>query len=284
MLPLQLNMKNIICNDEHTPLYNKIHCIGRGTYGTVYLTENLKTKQKYIIKQLPKRPDNQGVPHTTLREISILKNMNNKYIIQMEEAFFSPDTINIVFEQCAMDLQQYITTKTITIQTIKEFSYQLLSGITYLHSKAILHRDIKPQNILITDISQPQVKLCDFGLSREVPIPISGITPTNIVTMWYKPPELLLGGKITTKLDIWSLGCVITEMGRNGRALFTGLSEWEMLMKIIQFLGTPPSNAPWLNNLPHFSRHLPKFKKQKFKNSMGKLKFNTYACNLLKVM
>ena len=73
-------------------------------------------------------------------------------------------------------------------------------------------------------------------------------------------------------------------MGRNGRALFTGLSEWEMLMKIIQFLGTPPSNAPWLNNLPHFSRHLPKFKKQKFKNSMGKLKFNTYACNLLKVM
>lgn len=284
MLPLQLNMKNIICNDEHTPLYNKIHCIGRGTYGTVYLTENLKTKQKYIIKQLPKRPDNQGVPHTTLREISILKNMNNKYIIQMEEAFFSPDTINIVFEQCAMDLQQYITTKTITIQTIKEFSYQLLCGITYLHSKAILHRDIKPQNILITDISQPQVKLCDFGLSREVPIPISGITPTNIVTMWYKPPELLLGGKITTKLDIWSLGCVITEMGRNGRALFTGLSEWEMLMKIIQFLGTPPSNAPWLNNLPHFSRHLPKFKKQKFKNSMGKLKFNTYACNLLKVM
>ena len=280
-------MKNIIYDDKHTPMYSKIECIGRGNYGIVYLAQNLKTNDKCVIKQLKKHADDEGIARTTIREISILKNMNHKHIVQMEMAFFTPEnTTCIVFEKCAMDLHQYMkcnTTTPIKPEIIKKLGYQILLGIKYIHSKKILHRDIKPQNILITDLLQLNVKIADFGLSREYPIPMENLSPDGIVTLWYRSPEIMWGTTDpSTKLDIWSIACVICEAARNGKPIFNGKSEWEMLMQMLQLCGTPSSNHPIFRKFPYFSKHLPKFK-QKFENEMGNLQHNANAITLLKV-
>ena len=158
----------------------------------------------------------------------------------------------------------------------------MIFGLSYMHSKKILHRDIKPQNILIT--KDLNIKIADLGLGREYLLPIKDLSNDEIVTLWYRSPEIILGIKnYSTKIDVWSLGCVIAEMARNGNILFHGLCEWEVLMAILQFLGSPSKNDQWIKQLKYFSMSFPKFSPMKFENGMGKLKDNKNACHLLKV-
>ena len=104
----------------------------------------------------------------------------------------------------------------------------------------------------------------------------------RIVTLWYRPPELLLGAtRYGTKVDIWSAGAIIGEMARSGRAMF--VCEWEVLLHMLQFLGTPSAAHAWCRHLPHFSRCWPKFKALRFELAMGSLKDCRSACSMLKV-
>eukprot|EP01024_Parvocaulis_polyphysoides_P013925 TRINITY_DN1553_c0_g1_i8.p1 TRINITY_DN1553_c0_g1~~TRINITY_DN1553_c0_g1_i8.p1 ORF type:complete len:248 (-),score=34.10 TRINITY_DN1553_c0_g1_i8:299-1042(-) len=151
---------------------------------------------------------------------------------------------------------------TLSKYQVKIFQYQMLQALKYLHSKNTIHRDIKPDNILIN--TDGTVKLSDFGLSRTLGLPIKTLTP-NVVTQWYRPPELLLGSKnYNTSIDIWSMGCVWVEMLRAVKkpsqsnlsqdsyirnpydlALFPESSgDIQQLIKIFEFLGSP-SEENW---------------------------------------
>ncbi len=136
--------------------------------------------------------------------------------------------------------------------------HQLLTGLYFCHTNRIIHRDLKPQNLLITN--DLKVKLADFGLSRMFSLPMGKMTH-EIITLWYRPPEVLLGiENYTTKVDSWSVGCIMAEM-LLGKPLFAGDSEIGQIFKIFQIMGTPNEES-WtgVSKLPDFKPTFPQWK------------------------
>uniref|UniRef100_A0A7S4A996 Cyclin-dependent kinase 2 homolog n=1 Tax=Pseudo-nitzschia australis TaxID=44445 RepID=A0A7S4A996_9STRA len=135
---------------------------------------------------------------------------------------------------------------------LKSFLYQLLTGVAYCHHHRVLHRDLKPPNLLIN--REGQLKLADFGLARAFGIPVRSYTH-EVVTLWYRAPDVLLGSrKYSTPVDIWSVGCIFAEMA-NGRPLVAGTSEEDQLDRIFRLLGTPKPQRdfPGIVKLPEYS-------------------------------
>ena len=128
----------------------------------------------------------------------------------------------------------------------------MLKGIEVCHKSKILHRDLKPQNLLIS--KEGILKLADFGLARASGIPVKNYT-NEVVTLWYRPPDVLLGSKhYTTSIDIWSIGCIFVEMV-NMLPLFPGNSEGDELKRIFKFTGTPNTdNFPGLEDLCNWKK------------------------------
>jgi len=140
---------------------------------------------------------------------------------------------------------------------IKHFMYQLLCGIEFCHSHRIIHRDLKPQNLLVG--RDMHMKIADFGLARAFAIPVPKCTH-EVVTVWYRPPEILLGSVLySIPVDIWSCGCIHGEMATGG-PLFPGDCEIDTIFKVFQKLGTP-TEAMWpgLSDLPCFKPTFPKW-------------------------
>ncbi|XP_044485141.1 cell division control protein 2 homolog A-like [Mangifera indica] len=152
------------------------------------------------------------------------------------------------------------------------FLYQILRGIAYCHSHRVLHRDLKPQNLLI-DRRTNALKLADFGLARAFGIPAQQYIKDTlavlyfyrserrfVVTLWYRAPEILLGSRhYSTPVDVWSVGCIFAEMV-NQRPLFPGDSEIDELFKIFRVLGTPKEDIwPGVTSLPDFKSAFPKW-------------------------
>ena len=122
------------------------------------------------------------------------------------------------------------------VATIKSFLYQLCNGIAKCHKHKVLHRDLKPQNLLIN--SNGILKLADFGLARAFGIPVKNFTH-EVVTLWYRAPDILLESKdYNTSVDIWSAGCIFAELVTK-KALFPGRNEDDQLKKIFKIMGTP---------------------------------------------
>merc|ERR1719446_235960 len=140
---------------------------------------------------------------------------------------------------------------------LRSFTRQLLEGLDFLHGQRVLHRDIKPQNLLVG--ADFRLKIADFGLVRPFTVPAPPYTH-EVVTVWYRPPEVLLGFDLGDgrtfaygpPLDIWAVGCVMSEMS-TGKALFPGDSEIDTIFKIFEVLGTPtPATWKAIPNLPDF--------------------------------
>eukprot|EP01105_Mastigella_eilhardi_P024703 TRINITY_DN6499_c0_g1_i1.p1 TRINITY_DN6499_c0_g1~~TRINITY_DN6499_c0_g1_i1.p1 ORF type:complete len:207 (+),score=50.40 TRINITY_DN6499_c0_g1_i1:391-1011(+) len=137
----------------------------------------------------------------------------------------------------------------------KAFLYQLLKGVAFCHERRVLHRDLKPQNLLIN--KKGELKLADFGLARAFGIPVRSFSH-EVVTLWYRAPDILMGSsKYSTPIDLWSAGCIFAEMA-SGRALFPGSGTQDELMKIFKIMGTPNEQIwPSVVELPEYKRDFP---------------------------
>ncbi len=167
----------------------------------------------------------------------------------------------LVFEFLDLDLKKYMENiprdQGLSKSMVKKFTSQLLSGIEYCHSRRIIHRDLKPQNLLID--KEGNLKVADFGLARAFGVPLRAYTH-EVVTLWYRAPEVLLGGKqYSLGIDMWSIGCIFAEMATR-KPLFAGDSEIDQIFKIFQTLGTPTEEFwPGVTSLPDFKESFPKW-------------------------
>ena len=140
------------------------------------------------------------------------------------------------------------------------FMLQLFRGINYCHSRNILHRDIKPQNILINETTK-ELKIADFGLSRAFGLPISCYS-SDVITLWYRPPELLLGATFyTTSVDIWSAGCVFAELSNTGCPLLPGTDvdgQLKITFRLLLGVGLWPTEDSWpgVTKLPEYDKRI----------------------------
>lgn len=140
---------------------------------------------------------------------------------------------------------------------VKSYLHQLLSGLEFCHRHRFMHRDLKPQNLLID--KKGNLKIGDFGLARAFGVPIRTYTH-EVVTLWYRAPEILLGGKhYATVMDIWSVGCIFAELVTR-RPLFPGDSEIDQLFRIFRLLGTPTEELwPGVTSYPDYKPSFPKW-------------------------
>nr|BAE06269.1 cyclin-dependent kinase A2 [Scutellaria baicalensis] len=241
--------------------YEKVEKIGEGTYGVVYKARDRVTNETIALKKIRLEQEDEGVPSTAIREISLLKEMQHGNIVRLQDVVHSEKRLYLVFEYLDLDLKKHMDSCPEFSQdprTVKMFLYQILRGIAYCHSHRVLHRDLKPQNLLI-DRRTNALKLADFGLARAFGIPVRTFTH-EVVTLWYRAPEILLGSRhYSTPVDVWSVGCIFAEMVTQ-RALFPGDSEIDELFRIFRVMGTPTEETwPGVTSLPDFKSSFPKW-------------------------
>ncbi|KAK9739012.1 Protein kinase domain [Popillia japonica] len=219
--------------------YEKLEKIGEGTYGTVFKAKNRESHEIVALKRVRLDDDDEGVPSSALREICLLKELKHKNIVRLYDVLHSDKKLTLVFEHCDQDLKKYFDSLNgdIDLDIVKSFMYQLLRGLAFCHSHNVLHRDLKPQNLLIN--KNGELKLADFGLARAFGIPVKCYS-AEVVTLWYRPPDVLFGAKLyTTSIDMWSAGCIFAELANAGRPLFPGSDVDDQLRRIFKLLGTP---------------------------------------------
>lgn len=246
--------------------YAKIEKVGEGTYGVVYKARDVGTNQIVALKKIRLEAEDEGVPSTAIREISLLKELKDDNIVKLLDIVHADQKLYLVFEFLDVDLKRYMETGNqnrmpITLDIVKKFTYQLNAGLLYCHSHRILHRDLKPQNLLID--KRDNLKLADFGLARAFGIPMRTYTH-EVVTLWYRAPEVLLGSRhYSTAIDMWSVGCIFAEMARQGLPLFPGDSEIDQIFKIFRILGTPNEEVwPGVSGLPDYKPTFPQWSHQ----------------------
>jgi len=233
--------------------YEKLEKIGEGTYGTVFKAKHKETHEIVALKRVRLDEDDEGIPSSALREICILKELKHKNIVRLHDVMHSERRLTLVFEYCDQDLKKYFDScqGEVDDAVVKSFMFQLLRGLAFCHSRNVLHRDLKPQNLLIN--KDGELKLADFGLARAFGIPVRCYS-AEVVTLWYRPPDVLMGAKLySTSIDMWSAGCIFAEIANGGRPLFPGSDIDDQLRRIFKVLGAP-SDETWPNasNLPDY--------------------------------
>ncbi|TEB24984.1 CMGC/CDK/CDC2 protein kinase [Coprinellus micaceus] len=236
------------------------------TYGVVYKARDTSNNTVVALKKIRLEAEDEGVPSTAIREISLLKELRDRNIVQLLDIVHADQKLYLVFEFLECDLKRYIETgnsnrNPISPAIVKKFTHQLNSGLLYCHSHRILHRDLKPQNLLIDEYDN--LKLADFGLARAFGIPMRTYTH-EVVTLWYRAPEVLLGSRhYSTAIDMWSVGCIFAEMAMQGQPLFPGDSEIDQIFKIFRILGTPNDDTwPGVSAMPDYKPTFPQWSRQ----------------------
>ncbi|KIZ05534.1 hypothetical protein MNEG_2421 [Monoraphidium neglectum] len=236
--------------------------IGEGTYGKVFRGWDLARHDKVALKMIRTDSEKEGFPITAIREIKILSNLKHDNIVNLREivrgevdaASAYKGAIYMVFDYAEHDLtgmiDSYKGKLTVTQarplacsrDRVKCIMMQLLRGLSYCHANGVLHRDLKAANILIT--REGILKLADFGLARTYLEEGSQKMTNRVITLWYRPPELLLGAEhYDPKIDVWSVGCIFAEL-LSGKPLFPGNDEASTLRRILDFMGLP-TNKTW---------------------------------------
>lgn len=254
--------------------YEDLSEIGQGSSGVVFKARDLANDGRFVaIKKFKVHlNDEGGVPASILREIGALRQLGlygHENVIKLLDICNGPRLerekqllLYIVFEHMEMDLAEYLEKcppPGVPPERISHLMKQLLSGVDFLHTHRIIHRDLKPQNLLVN--ANGDLKIADFGLAKlyEERTAMTSV----VVTLWYRAPEVLLGGSYATPLDLWSCGCVMAEMYLRG-PLFKGETEVDQLKRIISVIGTP-SESEWPTDTEIARKFCGVFPKRRFK-------------------
>ncbi|XP_068118758.1 cyclin-dependent kinase 12 isoform X2 [Hyperolius riggenbachi] len=249
--------------------FDIIGIIGEGTYGQVYKAKDKDTGELVALKKVRLDNEKEGFPITAIREIKILRQLIHRSVVNMKEIVtdkqdaldFKKDrgAFYLVFEYMDHDLMGLLESGLVQFSEdhIKSFMKQLMEGLDYCHKKNFLHRDIKCSNILLNNSGQ--IKLADFGLARLYNSEESRPYTNKVITLWYRPPELLLGEeRYTPAIDVWSCGCILGELFMK-KPIFQANQELAQLELISRLCGSPcPAVWPDVIKLPYFNTMKPK--------------------------
>uniref|UniRef100_A0AAX7UEI1 Protein kinase domain-containing protein n=1 Tax=Astatotilapia calliptera TaxID=8154 RepID=A0AAX7UEI1_ASTCA len=223
-----------------------------GTYATVFKGRSKLTDNLVALKEI-RLEHEEGAPCTAIREVSLLKDLKHANIVTLHDIVHTDKSLTLVFEYLDKDLKQYMDDcgNIMSMHNVKIFLFQILRGLSYCHKRKVLHRDLKPQNLLINE--RGELKLADFGLARAKSVPTKTYS-NEVVTLWYRPPDVLLGSsEYSTQIDMWGVGCIFYEMAA-GRPLFPGSTVEDELHLIFRLLGTPTEeNWPGISSIEEIS-------------------------------
>ncbi|XP_074275061.1 cyclin-dependent kinase D-1-like [Silene latifolia] len=232
--------------------YLKREVLGEGTYGIVYKAIDIQTNQTVAIKKIRLGKQKEGVNFTALREIKLLKELKDPNVIELIDAFPHKENLHLVFEYMESDLEAVIRDRNIVLSPADTKSYlqMTLKALAFCHKKWVLHRDMKPNNLLLA--ADGQLKLGDFGLARIFGSPDRRFTH-QVFARWYRAPELLFGSKqYGPAVDIWGAACVFAELLLR-RPFLQGSSDIDQLGKIFAAFGTAkPEQWPDMIYLPDY--------------------------------
>ncbi|KAF2225162.1 kinase-like domain-containing protein [Elsinoe ampelina] len=252
---------------RHPSSFQQLEKLGEGTYATVFKGRNRQTGEFVALKEIHLDSE-EGTPSTAIREISLMKELKHENVVNLHDVIHTENKLMLVFEYMDKDLKKYMDSRgergQLDPATIKSFMHQLLKGIAFCHENRVLHRDLKPQNLLINN--KGQLKLADFGLARAFGIPVNTFS-NEVVTLWYRAPDVLLGSRTyNTSIDIWSAGCIMAEM-YTGRPLFPGTTNEDQLQKIFRLMGTPSERTwPGISQFPEYKSNFTVYHTQDIRN------------------
>ncbi|XP_055026431.1 cyclin-dependent kinase-like 1 [Misgurnus anguillicaudatus] len=216
--------------------YEKISKIGEGSYGVVFKCRNKDTGQIVAIKKFVESEDDPIIKKIAHRETRMLKQLKHPNLVNLIEVFRRKRKLHLVFEYCdhtvLNELDRY--PRGVPEHMVKSIIWQTLQAVNFCHKQNCIHRDVKPENILIT--KHQVIKLCDFGFARILTGPCDYYTD-YVATRWYRAPELLVGDtQYGPPVDVWAVGCVFAEL-LSGAPLWPGQSDVDQLYQIRKTLG-----------------------------------------------
>ena len=225
--------------------YEVLGVVGEGAYGIVYKCLNKETN-KYVAVKKFKETQDKLVQKTMKRELAMLQLLRHENVVEFQESFVSKGNFFLVFEYVEKNLLEVLEESPhgLSPKLIRSLVYQMCKAVSYLHKNNMIHRDVKPENLLIDE--NFNLKLCDFGFARKVKLNkynnhIDTMTD-YVATRWYRAPELLLSGGIYgPEVDYWAIGCIMGELA-DGNPMFAGEDEVDQLDCIIKILGNLPEN------------------------------------------
>lgn len=239
--------------------YGDITAIDMGRFSTVYKAQELSTKITFAIKSisLTSRSTDSVAPYREIQALSVCEHQN---IVKLHEVVQSASAINLVMEYIPYNLSKVLSSNIVSEALAKGFVLQLFRGLAHMHSLGMIHRDIKPQNLLVT--RQGILKICDLGLCRlltehsnQQGYDDSHAWTLQVGTHYYRSPELLYGDRnYGYAIDIWAAGCVMAEI-LTGSPLFPGTGDVELLAMISDLLGdASEKNWPGISQLSDFGK------------------------------
>ncbi|VDC06518.1 unnamed protein product [Peniophora sp. CBMAI 1063] len=247
-------------NLERQKRWIKDKKVGEGMFAVVYQGREAATGRKVAIKKIKVGAFKDGLDMSAIREVKYLREMNHPNIINLLDVFSSKKNLNLVLEFLDSDLEMIIRDRSLVFlpADIKSWMAMAFKGLEFCHRNFILHRDLKPNNLLLG--SDGQLKVADFGLARDFADPGYKMT-CQVITRWYRPPELLFGSRYySSDVDIWSMGCIFAELMLRIPYL-PGESDMDQLKTIFRALGTPTEEDwPGHTKLPDYVPvgHFPK--------------------------
>ena len=225
--------------------YEVLGVVGEGAYGIVYKCRNKETDKYVAIKKF-KEIEDKLVQKTMKRELKMLQMLKHDNVVDFQEAFIYKENLFLVFEYVEKNLLEVLERypEGLNPKLIKSFVFQMCKAVHYLHTKNVIHRDVKPENLLVDE--NMNVKLCDFGFARKISLNeennnVDAMTD-YVATRWYRSPELLLScGIYGPEVDYWAIGCIMGELA-DGRPMFPGENEIDQIDCIIKVLGNLPED------------------------------------------